>query len=208
MAFLSEKLYKLKRLGASLFTYDCASCGKAARGSCLCEKCLKELEEVPNYHNGYGFGFYYDGPARDAVLRYKFGEDCDFCFDTLCDWLMAAFEKLEEHDFDAVVPVPDFERRVTRLSRLAENFSYLAKIPFAPQMLEKVRQTEKQHKLSGDDRRKNLKDAFSATEFAKGKTVLLVDDIFTTGSTALECSKALYDAGAEKVCVITMLKTK
>ena len=208
MNSLSKNLYLLKRFGNSLFTKDCISCGKAVRGSCLCEKCIEKSSPSGNYRNGFACAFYYEGPAKDALLRFKFGSDYEFCFDTFCDWLLAAYEKLEEKDFDAVVPVPAFECKTTRLSELAEKFSLLSGIPFRPEHLNKIRKTEKQHKLSASERRLNLIGAFSADSSVYGKKILLVDDIFTPGSTVAECANALYDKGAEKVCIITLFKTR
>ena len=191
MNSLSKNLYLLKRFGNSLFTKDCISCGKAVRGSCLCEKCIEKSSPSGNYRNGFACAFYYEGPAKDALLRFKFGSDYEFCFDTFCDWLLAAYKKLEEKDFDAVVPVPAFECKTTRLSELAEKFSLLAGIPFRPEYLNKIRKTEKQHELSASERRLNLIGAFSADSSVYGKKILLVDDIFTTGSTVAECANAL-----------------
>lgn len=208
MSSLAKTLYKIKRFGNSLFTKDCVSCGKAVRGSCLCEKCIEKSSPSGNYRNGFACAFYYEGPAKDALLRFKFGGDYEFCFDTFCDWLLSAYEKLDEHDFDAVVPVPAFGCKNTRLSELAEKFSLMADIPFHPEYLRKIRRTEKQHKLSASERRVNLIGAFEAESSVSGKKILLVDDIFTTGSTAAECANALYDKDAEKICVITLFKTR
>ena len=84
----------------------------------------------------------------------------------------------------------------------------MADIPFHPEYLRKIRRTEKQHKLSASERRVNLIGAFEAESSVSGKKILLVDDIFTTGSTAAECANALYDKDAEKICVITLFKTR
>ena len=207
MNSLSRKLYLIKRFGNSVFTYDCASCGRPVQGKCLCEKCSDELVPSGNYHNGFASAFYYKGPAREAVLRYKFSADYKFCFDTLLDWLFIAYEKLGGKDFDAVVPVPAFEAEETRLSALAEKFALMADFPFCPKLLNKIRKTEKQHNLSASERRLNIAGAFEADPSVYGKNILLVDDIFTTGSTVSECANALYDKGAAKVSVITILKT-
>ena len=207
MSSFSKKLYIIKRFGNSIFTYDCASCGKPVQGKCLCEKCSKELFPTGNYNNGFACAFYYKTPAKEALLRYKFSADYKYCFDTLLDWLLAAYEKLGEKDFDAVVPVPSFERKETRLSMLSEKFSLMADLPHKPELLKKIRKTEKQHNLSASERRLNIAGAFEADPSVSGKKILLVDDIFTTGSTAMECDNALYDKGAEKVFVITILKT-
>ena len=139
MNSLSKNLYLLKRFANSLFTKDCISCGKAVRGSCLCEKCIEKSSPSGNYRNGFACAFYYEGPAKDALLRFKFGSDYEFCFDTFCDWLLAAYEKLEEKDFDAVVPVPAFECKSTRLSELAEKFPEID----AEEILENAKPFEK-----------------------------------------------------------------
>ena len=208
MPSFAKTLYKIKRFGNSLFTHNCVTCGKAVSGGCICEKCLSESLPCGNYHNCFSSAFYYEGPARDVVLRFKFGTDYAFCFDTLCDWLLLAFEKLDEKDFEAVIPVPAFGFDETRLSELAEKFSLLADIPFRPEYLRKIRKTEKQHSLSASERRINLIGAFEAEDSVSGKRILLIDDIFTTGTTVAECANALYDKGAEKVSVLTVLKTK
>lgn len=169
---------------------------------------MEKIVPGENFRNGFSFAYYYEGPAKSALLQYKFEEDYEFCFDTLCDWLMEGFEKFEEKNFDAVVPVPDFSIKRTRLSRLTEKFSLLADIPFRPELLLKIRETEKQHILSAVERQTNLIGAFRGDSSASGKRILLVDDIYTTGNTARECANALYDAGAEEVLVLTVLKTK
>lgn len=198
----------IKRFGNSLFTYNCISCGKDVGGRCLCKKCSEKLEPAGDYQNGSAYAFYYDGPARDALLRFKFGKDYKFCFDTFCDWLLLGYEKLGDKDFYAVVPVPAFETSETRLSSLTRKFSLLANLPFRPELLRKIRKTEKQHNLYASERRINIIGAFEADPSVKGKKILLVDDIFTTGSTVNECASAFYDKGAEKVCILTLTKTK
>ena len=207
MNSIAKKLYLIKRFGNSIFTYDCASCGRPVQGKCLCEKCSKELIPSGNYYNGFTCAYYYNGPAKEAMLCYKFSTDYMFCFDTLLDWLLMAYEKLGETKIDAVIPVPSFEIKETRLSKLAEKFALMADLPFRPELLKKIRRTEKQRKLSAAERRMNIIDAFEADASVFGKTVILVDDIFTTGSTVSECANALYDKGAEKVFIITVLKT-
>ena len=207
MNSLSKNLYLIKRFGNSLFTYDCISCGKPVQGKCLCESCREKLNPSGNYYNGFACAYYYKGPAKETMLCYKFKPNNAFCFDTICDWLLSAFEKLGTKDFDAVVPVPSFERNETRLSKLCEKFALMSDLPFRPELIRKIHKTEKQRKLSAKERRLNIAGAFEAEDSVFGKKILLVDDIFTTGSTVNECANALYDKGAEKVFIITVLKT-
>ena len=74
-----------------------------------------------------------------------------------------------------------------------------------------MRETRPQIEISSEDeRRSNVKGAFSVMDDHKfrGKSVLLVDDVFTTGSTSDECSKMLLNSGAYKVQVITLTRAK
>lgn len=205
---LLKNLYFLRRYLASFFTYRCVSCGKNVRGNCLCKNCTEKLSPAVIPPENLSCAYYYDGPAKETVVCYKFGENYDFCRDTLCDWLLSAFKKFSGEKIDIAVCVPSFKNENSRLAELSKEFCSFAEIPFEPSVLKKIRETEKQHKLSYDERRLNLVGAFKAESSVSGKTVLLIDDIYTTGSTALECSNTLYEKGAEKVLVLTVLKTK
>ena len=85
---------------------------------------------------------------------------------------------------------------------LCEQLSARTGLPFRKDILVRKRETAAQSTLdSSKQRRQNLKNAFAVTEDLTGKQVLLVDDIFTTGTTCNECAKELYRAGAQKVFV-------
>ena len=109
--------------------------------------------------------------------------------------------------FDIIVPVPSRKRKlhgrgydVPRL--LAQAISMAVGIPVAPKgTLVKIKDTPRQVGLDGEQRRKNLQDAFSvknATPLLE-KRVLIVDDVVTTGTTAKEVAKALHKAGVDHV---------
>ena len=86
---------------------------------------------------------------------------------------------------------------------LAETLASLGRIPVRFDLLLKIKKTEKQARLPMTKRKTNLRGAFGIGGGATlgGATVLLVDDILTTGSTAHECAKVLKQAGAAKVYV-------
>lgn len=120
---------------------------------------------------------------------------------------------LADAEIDVVVPVPHhlWERLTRRhlppvtLSRiLARRLS----IPLAPHILTKRRRTPAQSSLPPSKRRKNLKDAFRIAGGATldGRTVLLVDDILTTGTTADQAARVLKDAGAARVLVAVVAR--
>jgi predicted amidophosphoribosyltransferase len=82
------------------------------------------------------------------------------------------------------------------------------KIPLDRRNLRRIRWTEPQVNLAAGDRRKNVRRAFAVQDSAlvKGRRVLLVDDVLTTGSTAEECARVLKASGAEDVTVITVAR--
>lgn len=205
--FIRKILYKIQRFVNSIFTYNCANCNEFVRGTCLCEKCKNELLSAKNNEKS-PFAYYYVGPARAVMLQFKFSNDPYYCLDTLFDWLCESYNKLGDTDFDAVVTVPSFKNKETPIAEIADKFSYMHNLKFCPNLLKKIKATEKQHKLSSTERRTNLVGAFMASPDVKGKKILLIDDIFTTGSTINECKKAIVSSGAEKVSFITILKTE
>ncbi|MEG2165298.1 MAG: phosphoribosyltransferase family protein, partial [Ruthenibacterium sp.] len=83
-------------------------------------------------------------------------------------------------------------------------------VPLWKNILYKQRETPRQMGLAGAARRKNVKDAYAVTDAAlfAGKTVLLIDDVLTTGSTLNECAKTICGAGAAACYTLTIAVTK
>ncbi|MBL4884771.1 MAG: ComF family protein [Planctomycetaceae bacterium] len=129
---------------------------------------------------------------------------------TQCLW-QCEQSQLESWQCDFVVHVPmHWVNRLTRHVHPAESIaSCLAqqlKIPHLYKTLKQSRRVSKQSSLAPTKRRKNVQDLFHASRIhkLKDKTVLLVDDILTTGTTANECAKALKKAGAKQVYVAVL----
>lgn len=74
-------------------------------------------------------------------------------------------------------------------------------------LLEKVRETERQASLSLQERRRNIKGAFRASKEAKGRRILLFDDVYTSGSTIEEAARSLMAAGARQVAALSLART-
>ncbi len=114
--------------------------------------------------------------------------------------------------FDLILPVPVHlnrlrKREYNQSAILGKNFSVSSGCVYDPFALCKVRDTLPQVSFKSlKERKKNVKDAFSVRDAAriKGTSVLLIDDVFTTGSTVNECSKVLLEAGAASVQVLTL----
>jgi ComF family protein len=114
---------------------------------------------------------------------------------------------------DIMVPVP---LHVKRIRQRGFNQAILVGgllsrkwgLPFYRDGLCRTRWTEPQISLSVDEREKNVRGAFAVkkAEAFKGKRIILVDDVYTTGSTVSECARALKRVGAEAVFVVTVAR--
>lgn len=155
----------------------------------------------------------YDGRLRDAVLRMK-----NLGGEGLADLLGRVFaetrgEAIRAAEIDLIAPVPlhwwrKWTRGYNQAEALARAVAAHVNAPFVPQLLRRVRWTSHQTQLSRAARRENLRGAFRVTPGARaaGKSVLLVDDVMTTGSTLGEAARALRDAGAERVVVAVLAR--
>jgi ComF family protein len=130
------------------------------------------------------------------------------------DLLHPAFQNLtRDYPADLLVPVPLHIRRLrergfNQALLLVKELSKRTGIPYAERALKKIKDTPFQITLKKRERRKNLTRAFQVKdrEAIKGKAVMLVDDVYTTGTTVNQCSRALHMAGAEKVAVLTVAR--
>lgn len=114
-------------------------------------------------------------------------------------------------DTDALLPVPLhrlrlWTRRYNQSALLAQRIAALSSVAYRPELLIRSRATRRQVGLDHDRRRKNVQGAFRVPEAAKGEVrgrrILLIDDVMTTGATAGACAKALKRAGAARVDVL------
>ena len=117
-----------------------------------------------------------------------------------------------------VVPVPLFAGKLRQrgfnqaelIARAALRLDATqGQLTLEPHVLERVRETQSRIGLTRHQRRENLRGAFRITDSEKlfGHEVLLVDDVFTTGTTASECARVLRRAGASRVWVATVART-
>ena len=116
-------------------------------------------------------------------------------------------------EFNLILPVPLHraklrQREFNQAAGLARRIGKYFEIPVSTDNLQQIRSTKSQTKLTKAQRIANVKGAFRVkrADELNGKSVLLIDDVFTTGATVDECSKVLLAAGVKEVFVMTLAR--
>jgi ComF family protein len=152
----------------------------------------------------------YEESYRIAIKVFKFL--CRKYLGVKMGKMMAEVVKAEPRfsPIDIIVPVPISqknlrERGFNQTEILAAQIGRELRIKTDPYILQRVKETPPQRELSREERQINLLYAFQVQQPGKilNKNILLVDDVFTTGSTSRECARVLLQAGVDKVYVIT-----
>ncbi|MER3446185.1 MAG: hypothetical protein C4291_04800 [Candidatus Dadabacteria bacterium] len=155
--------------------------------------------------------FYY-GLLRDMLHKFKYQGKLNLG-EALSNILIENFP--DDLDMpDIIIPVPLYigrlrKREYNQSVVLGEGLSRYLRVSFNPFVLRRVRDTRPQFEIkNGDEKRKNVRGAFSLRDSReiKEKSVLIIDDIFTTGSTIDECARVLLDFGASRVQVVTLMR--
>ncbi len=186
----------------------CAFCGKRiANNQYVCHDC----SAVPVYFKAAAFWAEYGGTLREAIHALKYKQDIG-----LGDYFAVHLINIireKKWQFDLVMPVPLShgrmkERGYNQSVLLSRPVARYFKTEHTTSSLLRVKETGTQVNRTRIERDEYLKDAFSGNPAKlKGRRVLLVDDIITTGSTINHCSKALVEAGATEVMAISIAKT-
>lgn len=157
----------------------------------------------------------YAGPLRDAILRMKSLSGQDLAEALGRHWAESHAGALRAEPIHYVVPVPlhwvrRWQRGYNQAHAIAYGMARELKLPCRAHWLRRLRHTPAQHLLSPTARRDNVKNAFKARSRSEleGKTVLLVDDVLTTGTTCSEAAKALRAAGAGRVVAAVLARAE
>lgn len=153
----------------------------------------------------------YDAASKPLILRFKHADRIDAA-PAFAAWMRRAGGVLLE-EADLIVPVPLhrrrlFLRRYNQAALLAQRLAGLAGRPYRPRLLVRRRATPSQGRLSRRRRKLNVDGAFivppALRAELKGKKVLLVDDVLTTGATLSSCARTLKRAGAASVDALVL----
>ncbi len=189
----------------------CGICGVLGDGS-ICSICDADFHPVddglapPAWRgelDGVARQFHYAGRAEQAVRRLKYARATALAA-PMAARLARFAQGLGLDDADGIVPVPiHWTRRFHRGFNQSELLCQgLDSGRVQPHWLRRIRATRQQVGLSPDERRRNLAGAFRASPEVAGRSILLVDDVITSGHTIGECAKALAEAGAVRITAL------
>jgi len=185
----------------------CSKCGKpmqSPKRSTLCQDCKEDFHSFVQARS-YG---YYEGIMKELIYQFKYHGKRELA-EVLGSLMYGLLNQLSWPSFDYIVPLPLHPKRLrergyNQAYLLAEVVANLSGIPIYSGLI-RVKPTEHQTLLDKALRKQNLIGAFKVVDSDKvsDKTLLLIDDVYTTGATTGECAKCLIEAGAHAVYVLT-----
>ncbi len=191
----------------------CSLCGcempESAGGDHLCGPCLRKK---PPYTAARGI-VHYQEPVAALLHCLKYRGDTSVL--PALQQIIALAAPVTVDDEERIIPVPLHTRRLRQRGfnqavLLAQLFFPEKKDTILVDSLHRSRHTLPQTGLSGIARRKNMRKAFVVRDAEKlrGRKIILVDDVYTTGTTVAECSRVLFAAGAREVHVLTLARVR
>lgn len=192
----------------------CQKCGapfaeKNTHKALLCGKCIKEKDNLFRIKRS---ALIYDDVSKELIIALKFLDKTENA-KIMAKWLHLAGKDIWQKGVDVIVPVPLhysrlLKRKYNQSALLSLELNKLIKKEVDTTSLIKHKRTKPQVQFSGKERVKNIKDAFMVKhpENLKGKRVVLIDDVMTTGSTLKECAKALKKAGVKSIDTLTVAR--
>lgn len=183
----------------------CGNCGrKTPYPTEYCDYCKNKESFVDLARSVYD----YEQPVKGLIRRFKYDGEKYLAEEFALEMHKIFIKSIGTADCIVFVPSTDKklkERGYNQSKVLAEEFSKLTEIPVVV-AVQKVKETESQVGLSVKERKENLKGCFKVVDKAevKGKTVIIVDDVMTTGSTVETLAEKLKKAGASKVVALTV----
>ena len=225
-----NKILKIQeKISNLLYSPICGICEKINKDG-LCSKCNLELkkqaevnilqkEEIEEnikkekYFEELMYIFKYEGQVRKLILDYKFNEK-SYLYKTFVNFLLKnekIFENIKK--YDKIIPVPiskkrNKERGYNQSLLIAEEIANKTNLELVNNCLIKTKNIIEQSKLNKEDRQQNIQGVYSLqnARLITNKKILLVDDIYTTGSTVNECCKILQQANPKTIGVLVLAK--
>lgn len=197
----------------------CIVCGRpfldASGDDHTCGACLSR---TPHFVRARAWACYpreevTEHPLRQVVQKFKYGRKVSLGKPLGRLMTQGCEDFLRKCHVDLIIPVPLHPKRLrwrgfNQSVLLAKQVSRVYKIPMDSFVLFRSKETPPQTQLTEEERRKNMRGAFALNpdRSVEEKRVLLVDDVYTSGATVNECSRALLQSGAQEVYVLTLAR--
>lgn len=181
--------------------FTCPVCGRKTRSSWLCLECKAQ----PPLYDKAVSPFVYSGGTQKLIAKFKNGQG--YLKDYFARAMYAKCGNFNDAEAICFVPMTraaEFARGYNQSQLLAAELSKLINLPLLKDAVKKVKKSSSQKSLTKKERAENLKSCFKAErEIVKDKTLILVDDVLTTGATADAVAGELKKRGAKKVYLVT-----
>lgn len=186
----------------------CMKCSKPVSNEVI-EYCYDCSKNKHLYESGISL-IEHKGAVRKSIYSIKYKNRREY-IDYYTEEIVKRFgNDIEKWNPDALIPVPMFKKKENKrgfnqADEIAKRIGRLTGIKVLDGVIKRVVNTKPQKDLSDTDRRKNLENAFIISEnIVKLDKVILIDDIYTTGSTIDSCTEVLLNAGVKKVYFISL----
>jgi ComF family protein len=198
-----------------LFPPRCAGCGKV--DTHWCANCQSIIDELPFPTlqilevNAAPFLIAITGQHEDKLQKAIWSLKYENAPQLAAVLGQRLAQRLDKTDWtiDIIIPVPLHtnrlrERGYNQSQLIGEYVAHKHGIPIAPQAITRQIETRSQVGLNAQERQENMHNAFTADPLVRGKTIVLIDDVFTTGATLSACAQVVLDAGARTVYGLTV----
>ena len=200
-----------------IFPIKCIDCGKISE-KWICDKCFNHLKygKIEEFKEGeikYLISLFSYGEIREKMLKFKFNDEA-YIKNYFVE-LIVRNDKIKNKlkDIDLIIPVPMYflkklRRGYNQAELIAKGIAKNLKIQEDNNILIKYKNTKTQSLLNLEERKNNLKDCFKVENYKKieNKNILLVDDIYTTGTTIRECVYQLKKFNCNMISVLVIAK--
>jgi len=187
----------------------CQICGEPIPGgeNAICPRC--RASQI--YYSAIRSWAYFEGPLQKAIHKLKYRKDLGLSEILAQPMIQLLAEQKWQIDLITAIPLDENRQRERGFNQslyLARPIAWSNEVMIKPSAIRRTKITRSQVGLSLEERKMNVADVFSAKqELVSGKSILVVDDVVTTGSTINSCAAALAKAGALHIYALTLARS-
>lgn len=215
MSYFEKLFSNLNYVSYLLYPKKCMFCDEVIpyeHEDFTCVRCSTELNIIFDNNTHKIFVLEYDELVRNAILNMKYKNKKHYAIG-FAKLMYEVFSVSNNSKFDLVINVPMYWKKKLRrgydqAEEIAIEFAKLTNIPFEANNLIRNKETIAQSNVSFEERSSNVIGVFEVLnpDNIAGKNIILIDDVYTSGSTIKECSMMLKEAGAGSICLLLLAK--